>query len=397
MHTIYHKQRTPTIAVTTLNRGAHQPNQRHGEDTHREEQVMSSDHVCTTRSRRTLKHWEQGLMGNGPRQTRGAPTASPWVRVIIVNFNGGVFLRSALAGLAAQTMVNFEAVIVDNASTDGSLEGLKLPDARFRIIRARSNIGFAAGANLGAQDAQTPWVAMLNPDATPEPQWLGKLREATTRYADVALFGSTQLMAEAPLILDGAGDNYSVYGLAWRGGYGTSAAYVDKDIEVFSLCAAAALYRRDVFIDVGGFAESFFCYLEDVDLCFRLRLQGQRAMLIADARVLHVGSAIAGTSTFAYYYTARNGIWLLTRCMPWQLLLLVAPLHLASQIWLILRGHHWRARIAGIKEGLRTIHTQWPARHKLQDRNRLPVLQLCRMLAWSPRALSQRRIVPLTD
>lgn len=336
-------------------------------------------------------------MDNGARQTHSAPVASPWVRVIIVNFNGGAFLRSALAGLAVQTMGNFEAVIVDNASTDGSLESLELPDARFRIIRSESNIGFAAGANLGVQDARTPWIAMLNPDATPQPQWLEKLHAATDRHAGFALFGSTQLMAETPLMLDGAGDNYSVFGMAWRGGYGSSAANVDKDIEVFSLCAAAALYRRDVFTAAGGFAESFFCYLEDVDLCFRLRLQGHRAMLVADARVIHVGSAIAGTSTFAYYYTARNGIWLLARCMPWQLLILVAPLHLASQAWLILRRHHWQARIAGIKEGLRTVHTQWPARRRLQGRGRLPVFQLCRMLAWSPRAISQRRIVPLNN
>jgi GT2 family glycosyltransferase len=211
------------------------------------------------------------------------------------------------------------------------------------------------------------------------------------------MFGSTQLMAGAPSILDGAGDNYSVFGIAWRGGYGSPATHVDTDIEVFSLCAAAALYRRDVFFGAGGFAEAFFCYLEDIDLCFRLRLQGQRAMLVADARVLHVGSAIAGTGTFAHYHTARNGVWLLARCMPWQLLFLVFPLHLASQIWLIFRGYHWRARIDGLKEGLRTLPTQWPARHELCSARRLPILRLCRMLVWNPRSLSQRRIVPLAD
>jgi len=236
---------------------------------------------------------------------------------------------------------------------------------------------------------------MLNPDAVPQPQWLAKLRAATERYPDIALFGSTQLKASAPTMLDGAGDNYSVFGIAWRGGYGLPATHVNTDIEVFSLCAAAALYRRDVFIAAGGFAHSFFCYLEDIDLCFRLRLQGQRAMLVADARVLHVGSAIAGTGTFAHYHSARNGVWLIARCVPWQLLLLVFSLYLASQIWLILRGHHWQARLSGLWAGLRALPAQWHARRQLHHARTLPLLRLCRMLVWNPRSLSQRRIVPL--
>jgi N-acetylglucosaminyl-diphospho-decaprenol L-rhamnosyltransferase len=323
---------------------------------------------------------------------------SPWVRVVIVNFNGGDFLQAAVEGLANQVMDDFEAVIVDNASTDGSLERLVLPDGRFRVIQAGSNTGFAAGSNLGARDASALWLAMLNPDAVPNPQWLARLRAATERYPDVALFGSTQLMANAPTLLDGAGDNYSVFGLAWRGGYGTPAARVSGDMEVFSLCAAAALYRRDVFSAAGGFAEAFFCYLEDVDLCFRLRLQGHRAIQVADARVAHVGSALTGAaSAFALYHSTRNGVWLLARCMPWPLLVLAMPLYFAAQLWLMWRTGHWTARLDGLRDGLRALPAQWPERRRLNASRHLSSRRLSRMLVWNPRTLSRHCIVPLTE
>jgi N-acetylglucosaminyl-diphospho-decaprenol L-rhamnosyltransferase len=320
--------------------------------------------------------------------------ASPWVRVVIVNFNSGDLLQFAVDGLAAQTMTDFEVVIVDNASTDEALERLALPDPRFRVIHGKSNIGFAAGANLGSENACTPWLAMLNPDAIPDQEWLAKLRFATERYPDFAMFGSTQLMAKAPMLLDGAGDNYSVFGIAWRGGYGRPVAEVSSDMEVFSLCAAAALYRRDVFSDAGGFAEIFFCYLEDVDLCFRLRLHGYRAMQIVDARVLHIGSAtVDAMGSFAQYHTTRNGVWLMVRCMPWPLLAFTLPLYVAGQIWLMWRAGNWKERAVGLVDGLRDLRMQWSERRRINGRRRLSTLSLSRMLVWNPRILSERRIV----
>jgi len=108
---------------------------------------------------------------------------------------------------------------------------------------------------------------------------------------------------------------------------------------VFSPCAAAALYRRDTFEAAGGFAESFFCYLEDVDLGFRLWLAGHQIVQVGDARVSHAGSAISGrTSAFTVYHSARNGIVLLLRCMPSPLLALALPLHLLAQLWLTARS-----------------------------------------------------------
>jgi N-acetylglucosaminyl-diphospho-decaprenol L-rhamnosyltransferase len=345
-------------------------------------------------------HWDMYEAVSSPRRYSeslgecASKFALPWVRVVIVNFNSGDLLQFAVDGLAMQTMTDFEVVIVDNASTDEALERLVLPDLRFRVIHAKSNIGFAAGANLGSENAGTPWLAMLNPDAMPDQEWLAKLRSATERYPDFVMFGSTQLMAKAPTLLDGAGDNYSVFGIAWRGGYGRPVAEVSGDMEVFSLCAAAALYQRDVFSDAGGFAENFFCYLEDVDLCFRLRLHGYKAMQIADARILHIGSAtVDAMGGFAEYHTTRNGVWLMVRCMPWPLLAVTLPLYVAGQIWLMWRAGNWKERAVGLKDGLRDLRTQWSERRRINCRRRLSTFSLSRMLVWNPRILSQRRIV----
>lgn len=322
---------------------------------------------------------------------------TPWVRVIIVNYDGGALLARTVEALAEQTMRDFEAVIVDNASTDDSVRALRLPDDRFRIIHAATNLGFAAGCNLGARDARTPWLATLNPDAVPAPDWLENLRRATGRHG-VAMYGSTQLQAEDDSRLDGAGDNYSIFGIAWRGGHGTPATQVAHDTAVFSPCGAAALYRRDAFEAAEGFAEQFFCYLEDVDLGFRLRLSGHRAVQVAAARVCHAGSAVTGrTSAFTLFHSTRNGIYLLLRCMPAGLLLLALPLYLAAQVWLtasMIRVARPGPRAAGVVAGLRALPHLLRQRAEIQRRRRIGILDVARLLAWHPSRVMSRDTVP---
>ena len=320
-----------------------------------------------------------------------------WVRVVIVNYDSGKLLAETIAGLARQTDPDFEAVIVDNASTDGSAERLTLPDPRFRLLNAGSNLGFAAGCNLGCRGARTPWFAMLNPDAIPETNWLESLSQAIRRYPEVVMFGSTQLDADNPEILDGSGDNYSIYGLAWRGGFGGSVTAVRGDARVFSPCAAAALYRRDVFETAGGFAETFFCYLEDVDLGFRLNLMGYEAMQLAGPRVRHVGSVCSGgrTSRFAVYHGFRNAVFVCVRCMPFPLVLLALPLLVLSQVWIGLQTGHLKLRMEAVRDGLTFLPSLLGERRAIQAKRRISAREVARLVAWDPGTVNRLEIVPL--
>jgi GT2 family glycosyltransferase len=260
----------------------------------------------------------------------------PIVSIVISTWNSGEVLPQCLNSLAKQTVKDFEVIIVDNGSSDNSIDDLpgKWPALDFHIRKLDKNTGFAAANNLGAQLARGAWLALLNSDAFPDPEWLENLLNTATREPNFSFFASRQLQAGAPHLIDGAGDAYHISGLAWRRYAGFPADQFGLESEeVFSACAAAALYSRQAFLQVGGFDESFFSYLEDVDLGFRLRLQGFRCLYVPEAIVYHVGSATLGVrSKFAYYHWQRNFIWLFSQNMPAGLLWLALPAHLVANI-----------------------------------------------------------------
>ncbi len=318
----------------------------------------------------------------------------PWVRVVVVNYNSGDLLARSVAALAAQSDPDFEAVIVDNASSDGSADRLALPDARFGLIRSEENLGFAAGTNLGFRGAHCDWLATLNPDAFPEPGWLAALREATARYPDAVMFGSLQIDAEDPARLDGCGDNYSILGINWRGGHGHAFTDPSVDGACFSPCAAAALYRRAPFEAVGGFDESFFGYCEDVDLGFRLRLRGGRCIQVGDAVVHHVGSAVSGRqSAFTVYHSARNRLWTYLKNMPAALLLVSLPLHVAATVgllWNARGGPRLRPMLVGLGHALRGLGPVLAERRRVQGSRKVTTRAIAKALTWNLGKLLRR-------
>ncbi|MEM7729821.1 MAG: glycosyltransferase family 2 protein [Pseudomonadota bacterium] len=286
---------------------------------------------------------------------------NPVFTVIIVNYNGGAYLRRCVDALAAQDCRDFEALIVDNGSTDGSLASLPPLDPRFRLIEAGDNLGFAAANNLGAEGARGDWIVTLNPDAFARPGWLTALARAAQRNPGATMLGSMQITADrpdgAPATFDGTGDEYSVYGVAYRAGYGKPLRTYTEDFPVFGPCAAAAAYRREAFEAVGGFDDRFFCYHEDVDLALRMRRLGGRAMQVHDAVVDHVGSGIAGTaSDFAVYHGVRNRVWTWAGSMPAGLALGLLPVtgaaNLALLVWSAARSGRFKPTARGLWHGI---------------------------------------------
>lgn len=314
---------------------------------------------------------------------------NPWVRIVIVNHNAGAMLQDCVDALASQTMPDFEAVIVDNASTLSPISGLRLPDDRFHIRRAADNIGFAAATNLGAKGSTAPWISALNPDTKPRPAWLAELRSATERYNWATMFGSTQLAMANPDIVDGFGDVLSAFGSAWRSGNGRSVRELpDSDCEVFSPCAAAALYATPSFEREGGFDESFFCYLEDVDLGFRLRLTGERCVQVRRAEVLHAGSAISGHfSDFSVFHSYRNRVWLFAKNVPWPLLppiLGMQSVGIALSLARPSARRYRRAALRGVWAGLKGLPLALRSRTSIQRSRMTSTWQVARMMIWSP-------------
>jgi GT2 family glycosyltransferase len=305
------------------------------------------------------------------------------VGVVIVAWNADSCLGECLAALARQTVRPCRVVVIDNASTDGSVDAARVRHPWAEIVRLPRNVGFAAANNAGIRALHDcPWVALLNPDAFPEPTWIEALLRAARTHPECAAFGSHMLKATDPRLMDGTGDVYHVSGRTWRRDEGMRADQVEPHglSEIFAPCAAAACYRREILLAAGGFDEEYFCYMEDVDLGFRLRLGGYRSLYVPDATVLHVGSAVTGRySDFSVYHGHRNLVWTFLKNMPLPLLWLYLPQHLvlnlATVVWF---GLHGRARVVleAKLDALRGLRRVWGQRKEVQARRRASLAEI---------------------
>lgn len=273
------------------------------------------------------------------------------VGLVIVTYNAEPYIGRTLEAVAAQTRPPDEVLIVDNASTDGTLATVARATGSWRVpprvVASAANLGFARANNQAVASLDgCALVALLNPDATPEPAWLAALVAAAEAHPDAGSFASRLMIDGHPDLLDGAGDVCHVSGLIWRHGHGRPVRSVPGALEprpVFSACAAAALYRTADWARVGGFDERYFCYAEDVDLGFRLQLAGRGCRYVPDAVAHHMGSASAGVgSPFAVYHGHRNLVWTFVKDMPAPLIWRYLPAHvlmtLVAVAWFTLRG-----------------------------------------------------------
>lgn len=309
------------------------------------------------------------------------------VSVVIINWNGENFLERCLEALIVQTVKPYEIIVVDNASSDHSIEIVRrFPSVH--LLLPGSNTGFARGNNLAieATSVESEWVALMNPDAFAEPSWLETLLAAAAVNKGFDIFGSRLVNSSEPTILDGTGDAYHMSGLVWRTGHGLPvSSSEDRPREMFSPCAAAALYRRDALRSIEGFDEDYFCYVEDVDLGFRLRLAGFRCLYVPQSVAHHVGSGTTGGQhgDFASYHGHRNLVWTFVKDMPGLLFWLLLPLHLALNLiticWFLSRGQG--ALILKAKfDAVLGLPKMWRKRQKIQNARVVSVGEIWRQL-----------------
>ncbi len=327
----------------------------------------------------------------------------PAVTVVVVNYNGGDYLGGCLASLARQTFTDFETIVIDNASSDDSLSRIREQPARTTILRQDSNLGFAGGNNVGARVGRGRWLALLNPDAEAAPDWLAAMMRAVERRPTHRMIACLQISLHEPDKLDGAGDCYLAYGYAWRGGFGHSLLDAPGPGECFAQCGAAALYPRDLFLEAGGFDERYFCYHEDVDIAFRLRLRGERCQFVPDAVVRHAGSGITGrSSVFAVFHGVRNGVWTYVKNMPGGLAFLTSPVWLVGSLLLLARGAVrgvFAPTLQGFWAAFKGLGPMLKTRGELKAQRRISAGKLAAALTWNPLSYLGRsiQVTPFSD
>jgi GT2 family glycosyltransferase len=324
------------------------------------------------------------------------PEQAPDITVVVVNYNSGDYLKGCIASLARQNYRNFETIIIDNNSTDGSLDRLADKPASLTILRQSENLGFARGNNIGAAAGKGQWLALLNPDAEAEPGWLDAMMRAVAERPDHRMVASLQFNLHDLSKLDGAGDNYLAYGYAWRGGFGHAASSAPQAGECFGPCGAAALYPRDAFLAAGGFDERYFCYHEDVDIAFRLRLFGEKCQFAPAARIAHAGSAVTGRSSrFSVFHGVRNGVWTYFKNMPGGWLIITFPVWLFGAILLLVRGAFrgvFRATWDGFMAAFAGLGPMLKTRRELRARRRVSPSAIAAAFTWNPFAYLGRQI-----
>ncbi len=249
---------------------------------------------------------------------------SPKVSIIVLNYNGLDFLKECLNSIESQTYRDFELLVVDNASADGSWEIARDWCAAHghAAIRNEQNLGYSEGNNVGIRQAKGDWVLVLNNDTVVEASWLSELMSAVEVYPDCDMFASQIRSYDQPEVLDTVGIIVYRDGMSRGLGRLEPVERYQEPREVFAPSGCAGLYRRSVLVKVGMFPADFFAYCEDMDLGMRIRLAGGRCWYVPTAIVYHHYSASSGKySAFKAYLVERNHLYLRMRLFPWRMIL----------------------------------------------------------------------------
>lgn len=308
--------------------------------------------------------------------------STPKVTVVIPVWNGAAWLAACLDALAAQSFLNFAVIVVDNGSTDNSRALVARHAPQATLIAWERNRGFAAAVNAGIHASHTEYVALLNVDTLPRPDWLANLVQAMDKSApDVGALASKMLSMADPAVIDDCGDSLSWQGAAAKRGHGQGAAEFEEAGEIFSPCAGAALYRKSFLDELGGFDERFFAYLEDVDLGLRGRLRGYRYLFVPSAEVLHQGHGSGLPQARYVRLMTRNRIILLLKNLPVRLLIRHAASLLYGQFYFFIAYRRPLAALAGYFAVLRVLPHIVRERCAIQPNRKLTLAQVEHLLA----------------
>jgi GT2 family glycosyltransferase len=308
------------------------------------------------------------------------------VTVVIPNWNGERFLKLCLNSLRDQSFRDFETLLVDSGSTDGSLGFVAESFPEVKTIALGENRGFSGAVNAGIRASETELVALLNNDTEQNPGWLEALVRAAEDHPEAGLFASKLVDFHDRRLLDGAGDAMRLSGLPYRLGHGErDRGRFDVPGYVFGACAAAALYRRSLFDEIGLFDEDFVSYCEDGDLSFRAQLAGYRCFYVPGSVVYHMGSASTGgkRSPTATRLGTRNSFSLLVKNLPLSTVPHILPFFVLGQFARLLTAAatgSLRAHLEGLAGARRHLPLMLAKRAEIQKRKRISDAEVRRLL-----------------
>ncbi len=301
------------------------------------------------------------------------------VSVIVLNWNGKHLLERCLPSVLAQNCGGYEVVLFDNGSTDGSPDWVASRFPAVKILRSDANLGFARGNNEAIRATDSPYVALLNNDADPAPNWLRDLMAAIEPDPSIGMCASKMVRVDDPSIMDACGIEVDRAGIGWNRYSGQQDRVEETEpYEVFGPCAGAALYRRAMLDQVGLLDEDYFIYYEDIDLAWRAQRAGWRCLYIPSARVVHRhSSTVREGSSLKGFLLGRNKVWTLVKNYPWPGWLLYLPAILgydtAAWLYTLLRGdvHPLRGRLTALGQ-MRTFAHK---RRRIQSSGFAPALR----------------------
>lgn len=308
--------------------------------------------------------------------------SAPDITVVIPNWNGLRWLPDCLATLSTQTWRAFRVIVVDNGSSDGSIDWLRREHPSVHIIAHATNTGFAHAVNTGIRAADTPFIALLNNDTRLRPDWLEKLRAALLAAGDRAagVCGKMLLMND-PSRIENAGDRFSWQGAAEKRGRGAPATEFATPGEVFSCCAGGALYRARFFKEAGLFDESFFAYLEDIDLGLRGRLLGWTFHYEPSAQLEHHSHGSGLPSPRYVRLTTANRLALFIKNIPTGSLLRHASSILYGQWYFLVCNRRPLSSFAGYADVVRRLPSLLRDRRRVRAATRLDARAIDTLLA----------------
>lgn len=240
------------------------------------------------------------------------------VTVVIPNFNGMAYLDGVLSSLERQTIRNFEVILVDNGSTDGSCAFVSAEYPWVHMIQLPENYGFSRAVNEGIHAARSPYVLLLNNDTEAEPDFLEEMVAALRRHKKAFSCQAKMIQLHDRDKMDDAGNYYCALGWAFARGKGKDIRHYDREQKIFSTCAGAAIYRKKFIDRIGDFDEEHFAYLEDLDIGYRARIYGYENRYEPTASVLHYGSASTGSryNSRKTELSSSNNIYVIGKNMP---------------------------------------------------------------------------------